>query len=169
MEPERNMRYSYNHFSSNIKDKKLLWAIFNNLHNALVQIIEGLQSLGLNRQEIVAIVFKRLLLSTINIYFLIEVSNYMIGAISITGLLIALIASFGLLANFIPLLVIVINKEKYSNIKQTKLYSACCGLSKVTVIAGVLLVCLFDIICFDPLIIVLAGICIYYLFLVRWF
>jgi len=113
---------------------------------------------GYKRVEILAALFNAIVLITICLFLLVEAYKRFIQPEAIHGRLMMLIASFGLLANLISVLLLNKDKEENLNVKAAYLHLLGDTLSSVAVIIGGLAIWLYDIYWFDPLITILVSI-----------
>lgn len=113
---------------------------------------------GYKRAEILAALFNSVVLIAICIFLVVEAFHRFVNPQPVHGKLMLLVASFGLLANLIS--VIVLNKDKKHNLNIKAAYLHLLGdtISSVAVIAGGLAIWLFDIVWIDPLITLLVAV-----------
>ncbi|PID51906.1 MAG: cation transporter [Candidatus Moraniibacteriota bacterium] len=119
-------------------------------------------TLGYKRIEILAALFNAVVLIAICIYLFLEAYERWIEPEPIKGLMMLIVASFGLLANLISVIVLNKDKEKNLNIKAAYLHLLGDTLSSVAVILGGIAIWIWKIYWLDPVITVLVGIYIIY-------
>lgn len=117
---------------------------------------------GYKRIEILAALFNAVVLIAICIFLFVEAYKRFNNPEPIKGLLMLIVATFGLLANLISVLVLNKDKEHNLNVKAAYLHLMGDTLSSVAVILGGLAIWQFKIFWLDPLITVLVGIYIIY-------
>lgn len=117
---------------------------------------------GYKRIEILAALFNAVVLIAICIFLFVEAYQRFMQPEPIKGLIMFIVATFGLLANLIS--VLVLNKDKDHNLNVRAAYLHLMGdtLSSVAVILGGVAIWQFGIYWIDPLITVLVGIYIIY-------
>lgn len=113
---------------------------------------------GYKRAEILAALFNGLVLIAICIFLFYEAYQRFLHPEPVKGLLMLVVAVFGLLVNLLS--VIILHKDKSHNLNVKAAYMHLLGdtLSSVAVIAGGVAIWLFNIYWIDPLITVLVGI-----------
>ncbi len=117
---------------------------------------------GYKRIEILAALFNGVVLIAICIYLFFEAYERFRNPQPIKGLMMLIVASFGLLANLISVLVLNKDKEHNLNVKAAYLHLMGDTLSSVAVILGGVAIWQWSIYWLDPLITVLVGIYIIY-------
>ncbi len=117
---------------------------------------------GYKRVEILAALFNAVVLIAICIFLLFEVYERWINPQPIKGLLMFIIAIFGLLANLISVIILNKSKDHNLNIKSAYLHLMGDTLSSVAVILGGLAIWQFNIVWIDPLVTALISIYIIY-------
>ncbi len=117
---------------------------------------------GYKRIEILAALFNSVILIAICIYLFFEAYERWIEPEPIKGLVMLIVASFGLLANLISVIVLNKDKEKNLNVKAAYLHLMGDTLSSVAVILGGVAIWIWKIYWLDPFITVLVGIYIIY-------
>jgi len=117
---------------------------------------------GYKRIEILAALFNSTVLIAICLFLFVEAYQRFRHPQTIKGLIMFVIATFGLVANLIS--VIILNKDKDHNLNIKAAYLHLIGdtLSSVAVILGGLAIWKFNIFWIDPIITVLVGIYIIY-------
>lgn len=107
---------------------------------------------GYKRIEILAGFVNGIVLVAICLFLLYEAYERLLNPEPVKGLIMLVVATFGLLANFIS--VVVLNKDKNHNINIKAAYLHLLGdtLSSVAVMAGGLAIWLFNIVWVDPLV-----------------
>jgi len=117
---------------------------------------------GYKRVEILAALFNAMVLIAICLFLFIEAYHRFMDPQPIKGLMMFIVATFGLLANLIS--VIVLNKDKAHNLNIRAAYLHLLGdtMSSVAVILGGIAIWQYNIYWIDPLITVLVGIYIIY-------
>lgn len=116
------------------------------------------RTFGYKRIEILAALFNAVVLISISIFLFFEAYERFLNPESIKGMMMFIVASFGLVANLIS--VIVLNKDKDHNLNIKAAYLHLMGdtLSSVAVIFGGIAIWLYDILWIDPLITVAVGV-----------
>ncbi len=117
---------------------------------------------GYKRIEILAALFNGVVLIAICIYLFFEAYERFINPQPIKGLIMLIVATFGLLANLISVIVLSKDKEENLNVKAAYLHLMGDTLSSVAVILGGIAIWQWEIYWLDPLITVLVGIYIIY-------
>ncbi|PIF05668.1 MAG: cation transporter [Draconibacterium sp.] len=113
---------------------------------------------GYKRVEILAALFNAIVLIAICIFLFYEAYKRFMHPESIKGGLMLVVATFGLLANFISILILHKDKSHNLNVKAAYLHLLGDTLSSVAVIAGGLAIWIWKVYWIDPLITVLVGI-----------
>lgn len=117
---------------------------------------------GYKRIEILAALFNGVVLIAICIYLFFEAYERFINPEPIKGLTMLIVASFGLLANLISVVVLSKDKEHNLNVKAAYLHLMGDTLSSVAVILGGIAIWQWKIYWIDPVITVFVGIYIIY-------
>ncbi len=117
---------------------------------------------GYKRVEILAALFNGIVLIAICLFLFVEAYERFTHPEPIKGLMMLIVASFGLLANLISVFILNKDKEHNLNVKAAYLHLMGDTLSSVAVILGGLAIWLWNIDWLDPLITVLVGIYIIY-------
>lgn len=117
---------------------------------------------GYQRIEILAALFNAVVLISICIFLFFEAYERFIDPQPIKGKIMFVVATFGLLANLISVLVLNKDKDHNLNVKAAYLHLMGDTLSSVAVIIGGIAIWLYDVFWIDPLITVLVGIYIVY-------
>ncbi len=117
---------------------------------------------GYKRIEILAALFNAVVLVAICIFLFFEAYQRFVNPEPIKGLIMLVVASIGLLANLISVLVLQSEKEHNLNVKAAYLHLMGDTLSSVAVIVGGVFIWLYQVFWIDPLITVLVGIYIIY-------
>ncbi len=117
---------------------------------------------GYKRVEILVALFNAVVLIAICIFLFVEAYERWLNPEPIKGLLMLVVAIFGLLANLISVLVLNKDKEHNLNIKSAYLHLMGDTLSSVAVILGGIAIWQWNIYWIDPVITVLVGIYIIY-------
>ena len=117
---------------------------------------------GYKRVEILAALFNAVVLITICLFLFVEAYNRFLHPEPIKGLMMLIVATFGLLANLISVIVLHDNKKGSLNIQAAYLHLMGDTLSSVAVIAGGIAIWKFEVYWVDPLITILVGIYIIY-------
>lgn len=117
---------------------------------------------GYKRIEILAALFNAVMLIAICIFLFVEAYERFAEPQPIKGLLMLIVATFGLLANLIS--VVILNKDKDENLNVKAAYLHLMGdtLSSVAVILGGLAIWQFGIYWIDPLITIFVGVYLIY-------
>jgi len=117
---------------------------------------------GYKRIEILAAFFNAMVLIAICLFLFIEALRRFMDPQPIKGLMMFIVAAFGLLANLIS--VLLLNKDKSYNLNVRAAYLHLLGdtMSSVAVILGGIAIWQFNVFWIDPLITVLVGIYIIY-------
>ena len=113
---------------------------------------------GYKRAEILAALFNSVVLLAICIFLVVEAFHRFINPQPVQGKLMLLVASFGLLANLISVLVLNKDKKHSLNVKAAYLHLLGDTISSVAVIAGGLAIWLFGILWIDPLVTLLVAV-----------
>ncbi len=117
---------------------------------------------GYKRIEILAALFNAVVLIAICIFLFFEAYERFINPEPIKGLLMLVVAVFGLLANLISVLVLNKDKDHNLNVKSAYLHLMGDTLSSVAVIIGGIAIWQWEIFWIDPVITVLVSIYIIY-------
>ncbi|HYQ57376.1 MAG TPA: cation diffusion facilitator family transporter [Draconibacterium sp.] len=120
------------------------------------------KTFGYKRVEILAALFNGVVLIGICLYLFFEAYERFINPEPIKGKIMFIVASFGLLANLVS--VVVLNKDKDQNLNVRAAYLHLLGdtFSSVAVIIGGLAIWKFGVFWIDPLITILVGLYIIY-------
>ncbi len=113
---------------------------------------------GYKRVEILAALFNAIVLIAICIFLFYEAYERFMHPEPIKGRLMLVVATFGLLANLISVLILQKEKSHNLNVKAAYLHLLGDTLSSVAVIAGGLAIWIWKIYWIDPLITVLVGV-----------
>lgn len=113
---------------------------------------------GYKRVEILAALFNAVILIAICIFLFFEAYKSFTHPETIKGSLMLIVAIFGLLANLASVLILHKNKAHNLNVRAAYMHLLGDTLSSVAVIAGGLVIWLWNIYWIDPLITVLIGI-----------
>ena len=116
------------------------------------------KTFGYQRIEILAALFNATVLIAICIYLFFEAYGRFIDPAPIKGKIMFIVATFGLLANLISVLVLKKDKNHSLNVKAAYLHLLGDTLSSVAVIIGGIAIWIYGIYWIDPLITVLVGI-----------
>lgn len=117
---------------------------------------------GYQRIEILAALFNAVVLISICIFLFYEAYQRFVNPQPIKGKVMFIVATFGLLANLISVLVLNKDKDHNLNVKAAYLHLMGDTLSSVAVILGGVAIWKFNIFWLDPLITILVGIYIIY-------
>ena len=120
------------------------------------------RTFGYKRVEILAALFNAVVLISICIFLFYEAYKHFLEPEPIKGKLMFIVATFGLLANLISVLVLNKDKDHNLNIKAAYLHLMGDTLSSVAVILGGIAIWLYGIFWIDPLITIMVGIYIIY-------
>ncbi len=120
------------------------------------------RTFGYKRVEILAALFNAVVLIAICLFLFVEAYERWVNPQPIKGLIMLIVATFGLLANLISVVVLNDSKEHNLNVKAAYLHLLGDTLSSVAVILGGLAIWLWDIVWIDPLITILVGVYIIY-------
>lgn len=120
------------------------------------------RTFGYKRVEILAALFNAVVLISICIFLFYEAYQRFLQPEPIKGKIMFVVATFGLLANFISVIILHKDKQHNLNIKAAYLHLMGDTLSSVAVILGGIAIWLYDIFWIDPLITILVGIYIIY-------
>lgn len=120
------------------------------------------KTFGYKRIEILAALFNGIVLIAISIYLFIEAYERFIHPEPIKGKLMLIVASFGLIANLVSVIILNDDKGKNLNIRAAYMHLLGDTLSSVAVIGGGIAIWLFEIYWIDPVITVFVGIYIIY-------
>jgi len=116
------------------------------------------RTFGYKRIEILAAFFNALILIAISVYLFYEAILRIIDPEPIKGLLMLIVASIGLLANLIAVLLLRLDSKKNINVKAAYLHLIGDTLTSVAVIVGAILIYFFEIYWIDPVITIIIGI-----------
>lgn len=119
------------------------------------------QTFGLKRVEILTALVNGIILSGVCIYLLFEAYNRLLNPKPINGLLMLIVASVGLLANFMAMTLLKNDKNHNLNVKAAYLHLLGDTLSSIGVIIGGALIYFFNIVWLDPIITILISIYIF--------
>lgn len=117
---------------------------------------------GYKRIEILAALFNAVVLISICVFLFFEAYERFMNPQPIKGKIMFVVATFGLLANLISVLVLSKDKDHSLNVKAAYLHLMGDTLSSVAVIIGGIAIWLYDAFWIDPLITVLVGMYILY-------
>lgn len=117
---------------------------------------------GYKRIEILAALFNAVVLISICIFLFYEAYQRFLNPAPIKGKIMFIVATFGLLANLISVVLLNNDKDHNLNVKAAYLHLMGDTLSSVAVIFGGIAIWLYDLYWIDPLITVLVGIYILY-------
>jgi len=117
---------------------------------------------GYKRIEILAALFNAVVLVAICIFLFFEAYQRFVNPEPIKGLIMLIVASFGLLANLISVIVLQNEKDDNLNVKAAYLHLMGDTLSSVAVIIGGVFIWLYQVYWVDPFITVLVSIFIIY-------
>lgn len=120
------------------------------------------RTFGYKRIEILAALFNAVVLISICIFLFYEAYQRFMNPEPIKGKIMFLVATFGLLANLVSVLVLSKDKDHNLNVKAAYLHLMGDTLSSVAVILGGIAIWKFNIFWLDPLITILVGIYIIY-------
>ncbi len=120
------------------------------------------KTFGYKRIEILAALFNGIVLISVSVYLFFEAYERFQNPEPIKGKLMLIIASFGLLANLISVVILNRDKAKNLNIKAAYMHLLGDTLSSVAVIGGGFAIWILEIYWIDPVITVLVGIYIIY-------
>ncbi len=120
------------------------------------------KTFGYKRIEILAALFNAVVLISISIFLFFEAYKRMLEPEPIKGKIMFIVATFGLLANLISVLVLNKDKNHSLNIKAAYLHLIGDTLSSVAVILGGIAIWLYGIFWIDPIITIFVGIYIIY-------
>ncbi len=115
------------------------------------------KTFGYKRIEILAAFFNGIVLIAICLFLFVEAYERFVDPRPIKGMIMLIVASFGLLANLVSVLVLNKSKNKNLNIKAAYLHLMGDTLSSVAVIIGGVAIWLFNVVWIDPLVTVLVG------------
>jgi cobalt-zinc-cadmium efflux system protein len=116
------------------------------------------KTFGFKRLEIMAAMFNGLLMVAICIYLLYEALEMLGNPSEIKGLIMVVISSVGLLANFIAMSMLKEDKEKNLNIKAAYVHLLSDTLSSVAVLVGGILIYYYKIYWIDPVLTILISV-----------
>jgi cobalt-zinc-cadmium efflux system protein len=120
------------------------------------------KTFGYKRIEILAALFNGVVLIAICLFLFFEAYERFVNPQPIKGMVMFIVATFGLLANLVSVWVLRKDKNQNLNIKAAYLHLMGDTLSSVAVIIGGLVIWKFNIVWLDPLITVLVGMYIIY-------
>ena len=120
------------------------------------------RTFGYKRIEILAALFNGIVLISISIFLFFEAYERFVNPEPIKGMMMLIVASFGLAANVISVFVLNKDKDHNLNIKAAYLHLMGDTLSSVAVILGGLAIWLYKIYWIDPVITVAVSIYIIY-------
>jgi cobalt-zinc-cadmium efflux system protein len=120
------------------------------------------QTFGYKRVEILAALFNAVTLIAICIFLFVEAYERLLNPSPIKGGIMLAVASFGLLANLVSVLILERDKNHNLNVKAAYFHLLGDTLSSVAVIAGGVAIVLWNITWIDPLITIAVGIYIIY-------
>ncbi len=115
------------------------------------------KTFGFKRVEILAALLNSIILIVISFYLFVEAYHRFQNPEPIKSKLMLIVASIGLLANLISVLILHKGSGENINVKAAYLHLLGDTLSSVAVIAGALLILFYDIFWIDPLITVLIS------------
>mgnify|MGYP001148209770 CR=1 FL=1 len=115
------------------------------------------KTFGFKRVEILAALLNSIILIVISVYLFVEAYHRFQNPQPIKSKLMLIVASIGLLANLVSVLILHKGSGENINVKAAYLHLLGDTLSSVAVIAGALLIFFYDIFWIDPLITVLIG------------
>jgi cobalt-zinc-cadmium efflux system protein len=116
------------------------------------------KTFGFKRLEIMAAMFNGLLLVVICIYLLYEAFGRLGNPTIINGAIMVVIASIGLLANFIAMSILKEDKEKNLNVKAAYIHLLSDTLSSIAVLIGGVLIYYYKIFWIDPILTILISV-----------
>lgn len=116
------------------------------------------KTFGYKRIEILAAFFNAVVLMAIIIYLFIEAFQRFKNPQTIKGLIMLIVASIGLVANLVSVLLLRSHSHKNINIKAAYLHLLGDTVSSVAVIIGAIFIYFFNVYWIDPLITILIGI-----------
>ncbi len=117
---------------------------------------------GYKRIEILAALFNAVVLISISIFLFFEAYNRYMNPEPIKGKLMFIVATVGLLANLISVLVLNKDKDHNLNVKAAYLHLMGDTLSSVAVIFGSIAIWIYNVYWIDPIITIAVGIFIIY-------
>ncbi len=120
------------------------------------------KTFGYKRVEILAALFNAVTLIAICIFLFVEAYERLLNPSPVKGVIMLAVASFGLLANLVSVLILEKDKNHNLNVKAAYFHLLGDTLSSVAVIAGGVAIVLWNITWIDPLITVAVGIYIIY-------
>ncbi len=115
------------------------------------------KTFGYKRAEILAALFNSSILVATCLILLFEAYQRFVNPEPVDGIIMLIVASFGLLANLISVLMLKKEKDKNLNIKSAYLHLLGDTLSSVAVIAGGIAIWKYNIFWIDPLITTFIG------------
>lgn len=116
------------------------------------------KTFGYKRVEILAALFNAIVLISICIFLFFEAYQRFIDPQPITGKLMLAVAVFGLLANLLSVVILHRDKSHNLNVKAAYLHLLGDTLSSVAVIAGGILIWIWQLYWIDPLITLIVGV-----------
>jgi cobalt-zinc-cadmium efflux system protein len=148
----------------NLGDAMALFIAF--IANKLSRREANLKStFGYKRIEILAALFNSVVLIVICIFLFKEAYERFYNPQPIKGMMMLVVASFGLLANFFSVFILHNFKDENLNIKAAYLHLVGDTISSVAVIIGGVLIWLYEINWIDPLVTVILGV---YIIIETW-
>lgn len=115
------------------------------------------KTFGYRRVQILAALLNGIVLIVISVYLFYEAYHRFLDPEPIKGLIMFIVASIGLAANLVAVLILKKDSKKNLNVKAAYLHLLGDTLSSVAVIFGGLLIYFYEIYWIDPLITVLIG------------
>lgn len=116
------------------------------------------RTFGYKRIEILAAFLNALVLAGISLYLFYEAALRLMDPQPVKGLMMLIVASIGLLANLVAVLLLHGDSDKNINIKAAYLHLLGDTLSSVAVIIGGVLIFYFEIYWVDPVVTIIIGI-----------
>lgn len=120
------------------------------------------KTFGYKRIEVLAALLNSLVLIVISFYLFVEAYNRFVNPEPIKGVMMLVVACFGLLANFISVVVMHNFRDTNLNIRAAYLHLIGDTISSIAVIFGGVFIWLYDIFWIDPVVTFLLGIYICY-------
>lgn len=120
------------------------------------------RTFGYKRIEILAALFNGVVLISISIFLFFEAYERFVNPEPIKGMMMLVVASFGLVANLVSVFLLNKDKDHNLNIKAAYLHLMGDTLSSVAVILGGVAIWLYGVFWIDPVITVAVGIYIIY-------
>lgn len=117
---------------------------------------------GYKRIEILAALFNAVVLIAICLFLFFEAYERFVNPQPIKGMVMFIVATFGLLANLVSVLVLHKDKNQNLNVRAAYLHLMGDTLSSVAVIVGGMVIWKFNIVWVDPVITILVGLYIVY-------